>query len=906
MKKTLKQVLAVSLIMTCILQLCVIPHASAAAGSTTYSAVDDIELLNKLGFVSRSYGPKKGDDYVTRGQFANILGHLRGFDEDIAIQDKYFMDIPADYWCAGQIYSLYDAGIINGTTANTFSPNDLITYPQVIKCLVSLLGYDMQAQQLGGYPSGYLSVASQIGLYANSAADEINYATIAKLVVKAMDTEVMEYKFAKDNGITLSKSKDSTPLSMYNDIYYDTGIMTDNGLTSLTGTSTVGQKSVIIDKKTIKKGDANVNEYLGYRLKYYYKDVNDDLTLLFVLPYNTEVVTLKDEDLDFDNPNYSFKTIYNNAVRGRNYYKISDYFDVIYNGKAYPEFTLSTLKFDQGTMVLIDNDMDGNYDVICVNEYYDMYISSVDKTGGIIYGKNGKKVDCSNFESVEYVTDGKPSSIASFKGGQILSVFESKDGKLLKVVSSGEILTGKVETIKEYVAQPDVTNAAEVAAFKNDAPEMRFLISDIEYALAYDYILDIANGYQGAIIPEAGSAYLFRLDMNGKIAAVETAAGGSQYAYLVKVRSPKRLSSTGDQPTARVVLQDGTLTTLNFAKKVRVNGVKYTGQNGGSDSVYDCPDFYDLSGNFYRQAVKLKLNGSNEITEIETATTLTTNPYGYDTSKFTLCYDAVGGYGGHGQRRVEKTYRIPDDAVIFSIPPDSEFDEEDIVVLTEKQLSDSLKTNWKLYDSSPSYDVKLAVIQLTKSTDFDSRLFVVTGAGTKLLEDGEVGKVLKGRYGGQDVEFIENQVGLFDGIVKGDVCRVVKGIGDKLMNIEVLLSTSKQKKTAFDSLPGDYEEWNNHYGQLYASSATGFVLTYDKGKTVQPFAYDTGGTYFVVYDMETNEVRGGTYEDMTSICPTIKSDGKIDDVTKYNEMVYVYQRNGWSFAVVIVKNIPND
>ena len=894
MKKMLKQILALSLTMTGMLQLCVVPHTSALEVESYNSIVNDIELLNKLGFVSKSYGPKNADDTVTRGQFASILGCLRGFDENTVNQGTQFMDISADYWCAGQIYSLYDTGLLDGISVNTFAPNDLITYHQVIKGLVCLLGYDEQAKQLGGYPNGYLNIAGQLGIVADSASDPLNYATVAKLVVKAMDTDIMELKITSANKLSFSKTKDQTPLTVYHDIYYDTGIMTDNGLTALTDETAVGRNSVVINKKTFGKGDCDVNGYLGYRLKYYYREiVGDETTLLFAVPYRTEVVKLKDEELDIENTNYSLKTIYYEDGNRIKHYKIDDYVDVIYNGKACPEFGLDTLKPKQGDMKLVDNDTDGDYDVISVNEYYDVFISSVDKSTGVIFGKYGEKIECENFDIVEYLTEnGKLSTISALNSNQVLSVYESKDGKLARLVSCGKTLTSTVGIVSNGTAKPDPSNASEVEAFKKRAKETKVLLVDTEYPLSHEYIDAIAAGYQGAVVPESGMTYLFYFDADGRIAAVDSPTD-FQYAYMLKVY----FDEDEEKTLAKAFLQNGTITTTEFTKNVKVNGDKYRGKGDSSDAVYKHPDFYDDAGRFVRQAVKLKLNASGEITELETARKMTTNPYGYDTTKFSLCYEGNAKYN-RDQHSINDEYTIRNDIVIFSIPPESDFKEEELAIIPEKQLGQG-SMPWKLYDCDAAWTAKLAVTQATESTDWEGRLFIAKSVRETVREDGEICKAINGIYAGTERTFYEYKPNLIpEGIKDGDVCRIVPGVNDKLMNIQVLASPRRGTEP-YCGLDGDYDEWRNYYGQIYAGSPMGFTLTFDKGKTIKAFVYNTG-TYYMKYDLETKEYSRGSYTDLYANCP-IMEDGTID-LTNSRDMVYVYVRNNWSFGVVILKN----
>lgn len=905
MKKILRQVLATVLVMTCILQLCIVPTNAAGIESGS-SSVDEIELLGKLGFVSKSYGPKKGEDTVTRAQFANILGYLRGFDENVVNQGTQFMDISDDHWCADQIYALYDVGLINGTTVNTFSPNDLITYNQVIKCLISLLGYDMQAKQAGGYPNGYLAVANELGISAASTTDALNYATVAKLVVKAMDTEMMEITGTEGNRVILSSSGNLTPLNVYNKIYYDIGNVTDNGLTGLTADSRFGGNAVVIGNQVLDVGNSDIRDYLGYRVKYYYKEIKDETTLLFVLPYKTNVVTLTDEDINFDNSNFSFNNIYYYHNGKEKNCKIDKYADVIYNGKAYPEYTIDTLKFNQGDMVLIDNDSDGDYDVIRINEYYNVRVSTVDKENEIIYGKFGERVETEKFDVVECLTSkGKISAVGSLTVNQIISVYESKDSGYIRIVSGKDAFTGAVSRVEKNVSKPPVgADADTMNAFIQKALEMKVIVNEKEYSLSYDFIKSITKGYQGVVMPQIGLTYSFRVDANGKIAAVESPSG-SQYAYLIRAYYREDDTELGWKSNARLVLQDGTLTTVAFAKKVLINGEKWLGQSEDPDKgVHKHPDFIGEDGNFYKQAVKLRLNSAGEIFEIETAREVTTNPYGYDSRRFTLCYDGSSKYGGHDQRSIDNSYSFPDDVIIFSVPPEDEFDEDEIVVLTESQVTEGTTMPWKLYDCGPSWTVKLAVTQMAASNDWNWGGYIVHSVKTELVDGDTVSKVLYVHDGpGKVRPLYEYKEGIIpDDITTGDICRIVTGPNNKLMNLQLLVSPSKQKTNAFQGASGDTEEWTTYYGQPYAASSTGFTVSFDGGRSIRAFVRNGTATGGKIYDMETNEVQSAQLSDLVSTSP-IMEDGTVD-LTDSRDMVFFHYRRGWVVSYVLIKNIP--
>lgn len=911
MKRVTKQILAALLIVISILQMSVITYAE-----TGEAADNDIVLLKNLGFVDDKFGPKSGKDLVNRSQFASMLAYLRGFDGSYVNDSRKFVDISADYWCAGQIYALNEAGLIHGTSEDMFSPNDYITYPQVIKCLVSLLGYDVQAEQLGGYPNGYLSAASQIGLVGNNKAGAVDFSTVAKLIVKAMDTELLEQTLSVGGEITYSKSKYQTPLKKYNDIYHDTGIMTDNGITTLTGNTRVGAKSVIINNTTIDKGDCDVEEYLGYRLKYYYKnDGNDNMTLIFAVPYSTNVIKLTDDMVDIEHPQFSKKRIYYVSDRGNSFYKIDDYADVIYNGKAYPAFDDDTLKITQGSLTLIDNDGDGDYDIINVDAYRSLYVSSIDTDNEKIYDKYGSFVEYGKFNTVKfYTSDGSPATIKAVSKKQVLSVFESLDNSLVKIIISTEGITGRVDTIKNIATKTSSMTPAQIATFKKDARETRIVIGEEEFALSSEFINAVASGYQGASIPTSGLTYIFHLDNNRKIAGIEDPTG-KQYAYLISMKYVTHGEMSG-LTKVKVFMQDSSIINTVFAKNVRIDGTKLSGHSDGADGVCSYSGFYKTNGDFKRQPIKVRLNNLGEITEIETAKdlkSLSTAGLGYNPkNEFTRCdsnsdtdSSITVGWGGTQTHRFEP-YTLANDAIIFNIPPDSEFDEDELGIISVNSLVESTKYPVKLYDSDASWACKFAVIQAGASTDWLLAPCLVASIGVEVIdEDGTVAKVVRGLENTKMVKYVENKPGIFpSALAVGDIVRVVKGVGDKVTNMEILVSPTKDAPFSIKDIGGN-DQWSTYYGQLYAVSDTGFTLTLNGGSTLIGIPFHTDFGIYNVFDVKSKTVRRGTRSDMVMNYP-IKEDGSIDlpkwnDLSDGDSMIYVYVCRGYARGIVIVK-----
>lgn len=128
---------------------------------------------------------------ITRAEMAQIVAETLKMT-DVKI-DSTFSDVLADNIYANQIGFVQSMGIMCGYGDKTFRADRNITYYEVVKTIVTMLGYEPLALQRGGYPGGYLKTANQIGiiLYPGAEDFEICKNDIGKILLEALDVPLM-------------------------------------------------------------------------------------------------------------------------------------------------------------------------------------------------------------------------------------------------------------------------------------------------------------------------------------------------------------------------------------------------------------------------------------------------------------------------------------------------------------------------------------------------------------------------------------------------------------------------------------------------------------------------------------------------------------------------------------------
>lgn len=130
-----------------------------------------------------------------------------------------FTDVSSDLWYYTYVKDLYDAGVVDGTTPTTFSPQGDVTLGQALKLILLSAGYSEPEQSGEHWASGYYALASERGflpsdlnLELDDAIPRVKLADIAVLVLGFQRTGT-ENPFADtDNNAAL--------------ILYDHGIFT--------------------------------------------------------------------------------------------------------------------------------------------------------------------------------------------------------------------------------------------------------------------------------------------------------------------------------------------------------------------------------------------------------------------------------------------------------------------------------------------------------------------------------------------------------------------------------------------------------------------------------------------------------------------------------------------------------
>ncbi len=327
-----------------------------------------------------NYDDFQPDKHITRAEFARILCALGNIEPTEGGND--FVDISLNEY-KGYISAVNNSKMMVGTDKYTFMPDKQITINEAIKTIVVLLGYDVVAVSKGGYPTGYLSVAHSLKLLNGITTPTTSFATkgdITRIIYNARNVEIMDIISVGDY-IEYGTDSDKTLLTVYHGIDYANGLMTDNGITALRGTTQGGNGRIKINNTFYMIDDvSSVRDYIGRYVEVYYTYENDNniSEIRYIQLDNakkeseitfdiSDFKKLSDRKLDYEVESDKIKTI-----------KMSNTLSIIYNNKASKTLSEDMFDYDYGTVTYVPADYD-NSDVLIIEGFVSWYIQSLDR-----------------------------------------------------------------------------------------------------------------------------------------------------------------------------------------------------------------------------------------------------------------------------------------------------------------------------------------------------------------------------------------------------------------------------------------------------------------------------------------------------------------------------------------------
>lgn len=131
---------------------------------------------------------------LTRAELAKIAVLMSNPSFEMVEDTAVFPDVDKEHWAYEYIQYAGENGILSGHDDGKFCPDDEATVQEFIKTMVTILGYSFQAEQTGGYPSGYIMSGMRLGITGRISAKTdsgITRIEAAEMAALSLDVPLM-------------------------------------------------------------------------------------------------------------------------------------------------------------------------------------------------------------------------------------------------------------------------------------------------------------------------------------------------------------------------------------------------------------------------------------------------------------------------------------------------------------------------------------------------------------------------------------------------------------------------------------------------------------------------------------------------------------------------------------------
>lgn len=772
---------------------------------------------------------------VSRSDFAAAVARMMNKTEYYG-SEVYFYDVPKNYWAFNEISNLTEMGILSGAGDKTFNPGEPITKGAAYKILLCAMGYREYAENAGGYPKGYISVASNIKLSSGvSGSENVTMSDMLCILYNALTINIMELGDLSGNSIIYKVSDDETLISSYRNIYYDEGNVNGANSVTINGES-LNKGYTLIDDEKYKCEGFNMMEYLGEKIEFFYEDddLSDEKRILWV-GHKMSSQDIKYISVDGDAKLDTDTFVYTYCDENDRRHKIN--LDrgalLIYNGEVIESGYDKILNDNKYELKLISNN--DKYTMV-VRSYKNYVVGNISSADCLIYDKNVPK-DFVNLNRDDYNTfsiklmGNDDMDFEDIKKDSVLTVYQSKGN--IEVYVSNNTVNGKVE--RYY------TEKGNYVTINGTDYRLDSRISNNSYA--------------------AGDNVTAHLSVYGEVVYIEVNAGVFQGSFLLEAiyREQK------DILYVKQLGEDSKVSKLKCAEKVVIDGTKYKNPKDAYEAL--------LAGEaeLTAQFARIKKNEEGEIIEIdtvegkETANSLQIDvPFWYGTE--TTYTQRLIRANANAARIGEK---IVFDAAtkVFVVPYVTDYkdvSEDDLWVTVGSKLANDTGTYAQSYRTTEKAGIaQYILLKGYEPSKVNAELPILAQKIIQGMDDdGNVIEILKGYQGGSSVSIKahEDEGNLFskNGVAPGDVVTIKKDAYGNVKECTVKYDFSKGELDAQSKLndalgvfAGYAHDVVDNVVKIGYASGADFdfainamskpVLLYDTSQTKNPISVATTG-----------------------------------------------------------------
>jgi len=784
-----------------------------------YKTDTAVNLMYRLGIMGLyDDGTFRADNTVTRAEFANILLNVLRI-EPYGDGNVVFTDVTGKHPYFNAVNTGYALGLYIGTDNHEFAPDRAITYGEAMKMVVNLIGCEAFAQQNGGYPIGYMTVANERDI---SISDSFSFDTLlnrglaAQLVYNAMNAPYLKLSGKFNSESVYESDANRTIMRDIYKVYKTRGVMEANADVTLSDI-TAGRNNVVVAGKVYEITDAQFGENVGYDVDLFYYAENNEVVYLEKTDKNYCLTVAAKNIVDATlGSSVVFKYYDDNRIVTEN---LLSGLDVIKNNKRLGSTeAISALNAKNGYVTFVDNNRDSVFDLAIVDSFDTVVIDQISYGSLKITDLLTKKEYVMQDNSYNIYRDGKKIGIYSLKSGDVIDIYEgSYNGKPYFDIYVSEGFEGNVTEIYDDVV----------------------ILNGKEYSLSKSF-LDYFNDE-----PKLNCIAMFFKDCDGNISYVSyELVNNSVYAYVCDLGYSQGIDSNIE---IKLYNNYGNMILTKLANLVKVDDIKKSASDLYSSKSLD---------SIKNQVIEYRLNSLGELVEINTAKLIN------EADKFGISYQNPSAYY-RVNASFESDVYIDQDTQFIVIPKDKEYDEYYSVFRGWGSLAINNPYNVKCYLKDEYNVAKLMLLEQPNNASMNlihDNLFVLDKIGTALHNNEEV-ITISGTISGKYESYIIKEPILVEGLKQGDVFNVkvtTDGVVHETIGMFAAENVALGTKSNVEYV---HSIWTRVYGNVVKINERNKKIVVDDGKE-RTYDLTPGYLPITVVDTSRKMVRTGTVRDI--------------------------------------------
>lgn len=419
-----KNMINLKKIISCILAVAVMSSFSVVfADTAAESYTEESDILKALGVYSTQ---KNKGEAITQKEFMQITAKIFGKDFD----KKYYTSL----------------GVLPFSNGR-YDEEETVPYYDALRTMVIITGYDYFAKTGGGFPQGYLKIADDCKITDGvKIADEnaITRSEAIKIVYNTLGTDMMTRGKTWGTETTYEIKEGENLLKSTFDIYEVKGILETGS--DLTITEEKPKKGYAVINSVEYETNADVSGFIGEEVRAYYKqEKGEDIGKLLYLneTKRNKILEIEADDIfSYENRKYSYDDSKKTASAA-----LEIDCNIIYNReRVEPESGVAVPMIpENGNVRLIDNDGNGRYDVLIINNYNSYvaeYVNNQQKCISVKYENRAITIE----DDVKIVSSGSEIALASIKANDVVNVMRDLKGNISYLVITQNSVKGKVKS----------------------------------------------------------------------------------------------------------------------------------------------------------------------------------------------------------------------------------------------------------------------------------------------------------------------------------------------------------------------------------------------------------------------------------------------------------------------------